>query len=608
MLEGILQLFTTEQKVQAMLEAPIIRLIFILLFVGFLVSFVVHIVLYLQMKRLNQYVKSTGRLDIEPLLTMQKKYATQDDHDLSVETFIQEQFSNWRLFNIPVVSLMKMIRATISIFILLGVLGTFIGLTISLGAIQVEGDELVEHIVGVLSGIDVAFYTSIVGMSCSLLMTVGTHVLNTEHLLTDLMLSVESTLEQQGERGMSELVNTSQSIYKEITDLRETNERSMGEVVNAFTGFKDYTAGLQQSAKDLALFNEGLTANLKHFQTIFNAMEKQTNEFQVGTDRLNENFTTIINYFQSADERHEYIAKRLERTFDHVEVAVENQRETTGEISEIVKDLQSYTSDSLDEQKQVANHLTTVNHSMEGLTNEMNRHNEQFKRLFGNQVSDRLERIGKYINHLAGRFDTLDETIVHLPEALHLIADAYNDHRDLVLDRFQEIKHFNETFHEHLRQHQRESAAFDQQINKATTTFETMGRENEQLIQSIHRITADMQRDFQDRDHQVEGSLQQMQQTLSDYINRLEQSLGSQLQQVQEQMNQTTNQRLNQLISEFANLRQLHEQLLQEQTRAIQQLMQTWSGDMQGYHQNLQTVEQRLVNTLPNPPVRHYDE
>src|SRR5690625_918988 len=267
MLEIFLNFFTTEEKVQAMLAYPIIRLIFLTLIIGFLITVVIHLALYFRLKRLNHYIKSTNRLDLDPVKTMAHKYNNHEKEHIPLETFIQEQFSKWKFFHIPVVGLIKMIRATISIFILLGVLGTFIGLTISLGAVQTEGDELIEHVVQVLSGIDVAFYTSIIGMSASLILTLLTRIFNTEYMLTDLMLTVESAFATEKKQGLSQLIHVTESVKQSIDHLHETNEQSLQEVVSSFTGFKDYTTGLQQAAKDLAIFNEGLTENLKQFQT-----------------------------------------------------------------------------------------------------------------------------------------------------------------------------------------------------------------------------------------------------------------------------------------------------------------------------------------------------
>lgn len=196
MVEAILRLFTSEQKAEAILSNPMIEFIFVVLFVAFAVTLLVHLALFSKLKKIRNYIKETNRMDIDPLLSFKEQFdRKQQDESVKVETFVQERFSNWRVFHVPVVSLIKMIQMTVSIFILIGVLGTFIGLTISLGSINADGNQLVEDVAGVLSGIDVAFYTSIAGMGFSLIMTVLIKTFNTEYMLTDIMLKTESNLE-----------------------------------------------------------------------------------------------------------------------------------------------------------------------------------------------------------------------------------------------------------------------------------------------------------------------------------------------------------------------------------------------------------------------------
>src|SRR5699024_768390 len=137
---------------------PMIEFIFLVLFVTFVVALFIHLVLFNKLKNMRNYLKDTSRMDIEPLDKMKEQFdEMQQSESITTETFVQEKFSGWRMFNMPVISLIKMIQMTVSIFILLGVLGTFIGLTISLGSIDASGSQLVENVVGVLAGIDMAF-------------------------------------------------------------------------------------------------------------------------------------------------------------------------------------------------------------------------------------------------------------------------------------------------------------------------------------------------------------------------------------------------------------------------------------------------------------------
>src|SRR5690625_1347955 len=173
--------------------------------------------LFVRLRKTRNYLKETNRMDIEPLQSIQKQFDKLEHREGTyVETFVQERFSSWRVFHIPVINLIKLIQMTVSIFILLGVLGTFIGLTISLGSINAGGDQLVENVANVLSGIDVAFYTSIFGMGFSLIMTILVKMLNTEYMLTDLMLMVESNLVRDEQEGMSRLIAVSETMNESI--------------------------------------------------------------------------------------------------------------------------------------------------------------------------------------------------------------------------------------------------------------------------------------------------------------------------------------------------------------------------------------------------------
>src|SRR5690625_651432 len=125
MLQAILEMFTTEQKAAAMLAHPIIEFIFMTLFIMFALTLFVHLVIFMKLKHVRNHLRTTGKMDIEPLRSYQEQFQTeQQTESVNVETFVQERFSSWKLFNMPIVNLIKMVQMTISIFILLGVLGT----------------------------------------------------------------------------------------------------------------------------------------------------------------------------------------------------------------------------------------------------------------------------------------------------------------------------------------------------------------------------------------------------------------------------------------------------------------------------------------------------
>src|SRR5699024_6584425 len=411
---------------------------------------------------------------------------------ITLETFIQEKFSDWRILQIPVVNIIKLVQMTISVFILLGVLGTFIGLTISLGSISANSDQLIENVSAILSGIDVAFYTSIVGMGFSLVMTILTRVFNTEYLLNDLMLIVESILESHDQHGMHRMITVSEHIHDSIQSLEKTNEKSLGSIVEAFTGFKDYTEGLQQSAKDLAAFNDGLSENLKDFHELFNQMSTVTNECKTGTNRLNKNFSSLFSYFENMDRKNERIAKSFEQTNDKIQETSDAQINSLQTFDTYVTNLKELTGSKHENQKEARQELKNIHKIKKG-------------------------------------FDYVGESIGTLPEALNVINQTQKEHHQLLGDRFRELQQFNERFGEHLKKHETDTLTFETHMQNTTTTFEMMATKNNQLIHEINRTLAEVNQTFSQRDQQLSSHVNNLEGTLVNHVSKTESVLGEKL-------------------------------------------------------------------------------
>ncbi|MCD8508786.1 MAG: MotA/TolQ/ExbB proton channel family protein [Bacillus sp. (in: Bacteria)] len=272
---------------------------------------------------------------------------------VKVETFVQKKFSSWRVVNIPVISLIKMIQTSGTVLILVGVLGTFIGLAMSLGTIDATGDQLVENVAGVLAGLDAAFFTSIAGMGLSLIMTMATKFANTEFMLTDIMLKMESYLEETEPDAMTRLIDVSKSIHGSIDELKVTNQTSLQNLEKAFEGFQEYTVGLQQSAKDLATFNEGLSANLKDFQLLFTNVKKVTDGLDGSVKKLNNNFDQLFAYFKKMDNRNERMTNAFQDTYKKIEELTGSQIETLTNFQEAVEEWREYINGISDRQEAI---------------------------------------------------------------------------------------------------------------------------------------------------------------------------------------------------------------------------------------------------------------
>lgn len=593
MLQAILELFTTEQKAEAMLSNSIIEFIFMTLFILFFLTLLVHLTLFFKLRKIRNYLKETNRMDMEPLQSFQRQFDEQENIESTrVETFVQERFSSWRFFNVPVINLIKLVQMTVSVFILIGVLGTFIGLTISLGSINSSSDQLVENVASVLSGIDVAFYTSIFGMGFSLIMTVLVKVFNTEYVMTDMMLMVESNLTEEEEPSMSRLIDVSETINQSILQLQETNQTALQGIVDSFAGFQEYTTGLQQSAKDLALFNEGLSNNLEDFQELFHQMKTVTDGFGEGTLALNKNFEALFSYFKKSDRKNERMATAFEGTYEKMEETAKAQTDTLLHFEDAVADLKTFTTSLLDEQAVIHGDLEKITQKSDDLVEMMGVHNREFKDIFGNDLSTELKGITTYLSELSKDFDKLGHSIVQLPDALEVINKTQNEYKHLLSDRFRELEEFNQSFSNHLKDHATESASFEKQMRDASHTYEQMGIKNSQLINEISTTLAKMDQTFNQRENQLEASVGVLKDTLSTYVGNVEGTIGNRLEQIVRQIADSMDQTSEGIKREFTEIRRITEDVQLNQSRSMQHLIQELGREIQLLNRNLSMLSQ----------------
>ncbi|WP_164669341.1 MotA/TolQ/ExbB proton channel family protein [Virgibacillus doumboii] len=597
MLQFILELFTSEQKAEALLSNATIELIFMVLFITFVITLLIHLTLFMKLKKIRNYITDTDRMDIEPLHAFKEQFdRIQQAESVKPETFVQEKFSSWRVFNMPVVSLIKIVQMTVSVFILIGVLGTFIGLTISLGSINATGSQLVENVAAVLSGIDVAFYTSIAGMGLSLIMTVLIKVFNTEFMLTDIMLKVESRLEENEQDGIGRLIEVSETINHSILHLQETNQKSLTGIENAFSGFQEYTSGLQQSAEDLAKFNDGLSSNLQDFQELFDHMKEVTDGFGESTTRLNNNFDSLFSYFKKMDSKNERMAKAFENTYERVKEVSTAQMDTLNHFEESVVELKSFISSIMEGQESIQAAFEKITQKSSDLADKMDAHNKEFKQIFGSDLSTKLAGIISGLSDLSQDFDKMGESIAGLPEALDVINQTQAEYKYLLTDRFNELKEFNRTFNQHLKAHSEESKAFERQVQDASRSYENMGLQNNQLISEINKTISQMNNSFNQRENQIEASVHVLKDTLAGYVTGLEGQLADKLDQVVRNMNDSVVKTNDGIKREFQELRRLSEEIQQTNSRYTQQTLQDLSREIQGLNRQLNGLGQQAGN------------
>ncbi|WP_237563690.1 hypothetical protein [Halalkalibacter okhensis] len=481
---------------------------------------------------------------------------------------------------------------TVSLFILIGVLGTFIGLAMSLGSINATGDQLVENVALVLAGIDVAFYTSIAGMGLSLIMTVVTRVANTEMLLTDIMLKTESFLEETEPDGMTRLIDVSETINSSINQLRETNEQSLQSIVESFHGFQEYTVGLQQSAKDLAKFNEGLSANLKDFTTIFNNVQEVTNGFDQGVKKLNKNFDQLFSYFYKMDQRNEKMTSAFTETYKKVADLTNSQTETMNQFQHSVEDLRDFFSSISKRQEAIYSSFEKGIAQSDQFAKLVKEHNQKFERIFGEDVSSKLFEMNSYLRELRNDFHTLGNSVVRLPDALDSVNKAQGDYKSLLSYRFDELKQFNLEFSNQLQAHSSNAQSLDKYVSEITRSYEQLGMKNNQVLNDINRILTQMSDSFDHKESQLESNVTALKDSLSNYVTNLEGTLGSRLEKISKNINEYVVDMNEAVKKEFKQIGEITGDTQQRNARLLQQTLSELNQEFHQLNRQLQSFSQ----------------
>lgn len=582
MVKTILKFFMDEQHVQSVLSSPIIETIFFVLFVTFILAIFIHFSLYGRLRRIRNHIKSTNSLDIAPLNKFKAEFEIKNKEEaVKVETFIEKKFSSWRVFHVPVVNLIKMIQMTVSVFILLGVLGTFIGLTMSLSSIDVSGDGLVDSVGQVLGGLDVAFYTSIAGMTLSLIMTIVTKVANAEYMLTDIMLKTESYLEENEQDSMARLIQVSESINS-----------SIGELAQSFRGFQDYTDGLQQSAKDLSKFNKGLAVNLKDFHTLFTQVKDVTSDFDKGATMLNKNFDQLFCYFSKMDQRNEQITTAANETYKKMQDLSTAQSDTLNNFQHAVADMKDFFSSIAERQESIHSSFERMNAQSENLAKIMKENNQQLKGIFGDDLSSKLVGINLSLRDLKGDFDKISHSLVRLPDALDTINNTQAEYKNLLSGRFEELKQFNHEFNSHLKAHSQDSQTFEKHMNDAARSYEQLSIKNNQLLNEINRTVSQVTDSFNQRENQIESTVSILKDTLSRYVANLEGGLGDKLDKVSRNIGDYVVDMNEAIKKEFKQIGDITEDQQQRNSRYIQQTMSDLGQEIQNLNRHLQVLSQ----------------
>lgn len=216
---------------------------------------------------------------------------------INTQAIIEKNFNN-RLRSLYLGE--KFVKRAVSLMIVLGLLGTFYGLTLSIselvktlansGGIEVldSMDSVIDGLINSVRGMSVAFVTSLFGIASSILLTVICIFFGIEEIRESVMVEMEEYLDNTLAQSIEKKEEAPEVTIKNelVESLREFNtklEESMKEITEVLSlRFASATSGIEQ-------FSESLVKSVNKFDNSLNVFAENTRDFSEFNHHLKTN-------------------------------------------------------------------------------------------------------------------------------------------------------------------------------------------------------------------------------------------------------------------------------------------------------------------------------
>ncbi len=478
---GALMVEIIELIQQGIVNDKLSFLVFVVLCSLFVIDIGLYICIWINMLFLNWQVNK-GHIYQEPMKNILQGFEELLDlstHQVNTRAYVEDFFSRYKatlipiILKFPVISTIKFIKNTVSLFILVGVLGTFVGIYTSLVKVlnpnigETEGITQVltglDSITPVLSGMGTAFATSIVGMSLALLTTFILKLFNAEQFLSGIMVRLVNYLDNEVRITKKSFVAKSfkrldaniQIGFKNINE----NLKNIFNEIKGLTNFSDQFEEVSESVRELAVNSEDLQEISASFRN-----KKEVGNLIQSMDRLQESMDKFSNYQQNLSQQSVLIKDIYEEQRKIVEIydpLQEEQEKLKELIEETLKQQQVITANydqvleniNLVKEKFEDNiHYNTeefkktISHFRNSFSKEMNRnvstfaeHVELSNQLINkgfDSIIDKFDNmdlvLGKYLNGVAFNASDLEDTIKELNGTVNSLGNNLRQHNQAI--------------------------------------------------------------------------------------------------------------------------------------------------------------------------------
>lgn len=345
--------------------------------------------------------------------------------EVNITSLTEEIVSGLKHHNKYILDKVNFLKNSSSICILLGVLGTFVGLSTML--LTVDTNNIINSLPQTISSMQTAFTTSIFGIVFSIFISSRIRAADCEHILIQLMLKIENLLTAEVTHSKAMVIDSKIEAIKNI----------IIQINDSVEGVENF----DQIAKDLNEFNENFMEGIYALKQLLKGSESYINTFNQSVRKLdkqlnilNIKFGSLFDKYSNQEVINKEILLEIKECRKNISYSTDNQAQIKDFIKNINSEFSIYenaaekllehllTQDAIviQSQKELNDNKVDLNNSIINLSNIVS--------MTSKEIQDKIDMIFTYI-------DIYNEAINTKPDEKYSQEEIYEIDNELELSK-----------------------------------------------------------------------------------------------------------------------------------------------------------------------------
>ena len=501
--------------------------------------------------------------------------------NISAESFVESHLYEYTTNNGKgLIAPLRWIQSAGNVVILIGVLGTFIGLVLSLSHINYE--EMNQSVLQLLNGIHTAFYTSIFGILSSIIIHVFTKKFPADQLLSHVMVMIENELNKNISNSKDEkILARLQDVTQAIHGLNES-----------VTGLVPFSNQFKQASQHLVTFNKTFAQNVNqltnHFQEsqqLVQALHQEVTQLDTHFTEMTDAFSQqkqLITTFDAHLQAHSkqvnestHHQQKQQAAINHLLQTIKEEKSnmqsffsaTQSELQDLSQQTNQFYDQTLSQQKQLTQSQERLNHKNNQLLQNVEKATQSMKEMIDQGAFDQLNEtsvsLSVNIKNLENRFQQFSQFLQKLDQKeqhfVHYLAEQLNEMKQLTNQLQQEHR----TYTHYLQNFVTQNEMTDTSIKEVVSILKNYDENGRQLSNMMRQISNEINQKFTENDRTQQQHTEKLLQSLEAHTHQLEktnESIYTFLKQMENQSGLAIK-RLDQLLHQLTDSNQ-HLQIL----------------------------------------------